>query len=171
MKKKITAVLVAAMCAILLCACGSGNNNSENKKDNNDNTVASKYYLTFNKVDIRVGEKLDPIIEKLGKDYTYFEADSCAFQGKDKVYTYGNVVISNYQIDDVDYVGSIELKDDMISTNEGISIGSTHDEVIKAYGDAEEETDSLMVYKSENCTIRLVMKDGKVSYITYSLNV
>lgn len=71
-----------------------------------------------------MNENMEPLVKKLGDADNYFESDSCAFQGKDKVYTYGSVKITTYPKDNKDYVYTIELLDDTVSTPEGISIGS-----------------------------------------------
>ena len=68
--------------------------------------------MDFNGTQVVLGAEMKPIADKLGKPTKYFESQSCAFQGLDKVYTYGGVIIRTYPENDVDYVLSIELKDE-----------------------------------------------------------
>ena len=166
---KLFIVCLATM--IIVCGCNQGKQNDEESqiKENIDRAEESKYYLSIRNVDIRIGSKLDETIEKLGDDYTYFEADSCAFQGKDKIYTYGSVAILNYQVEGVDYIATIEIKDDLVSTNEGISIGSNRDDVISAYGNEGELTENSIMYVSGNTCLKFIMKENKVNYITYEI--
>lgn len=97
--------------------------------------------------------------KKLGDADNYFESDSCAFQGKDKVYTYGSVKITTYPKDNKDYVYTIELLDDTVSTPEGISIGSDKKAVEEKYGDASDSTETSYIYKKETASFHLYLME------------
>lgn len=171
MKKVGKLFIVCLATMITLCGCDQGKQNNEESqiKENIDRAEESKYYLSIRGVDVRIGSKLDETIEKLGDDYTYFEADSCAFQGKDKIYTYGSIAILNYQAEEIDYIATIEIKDDLVSTNEGISIGSTREDVINAYGNEGELTETSIMYVSGNTCLKFIMKEDKVNYISFEI--
>ena len=104
------------------------------------------------------------VVEKLGK-YTYFESESCAFKGLDKQYDYGSFVLYTYPIDGVDFVNSIELKDDLVKTAEGVSIGSGEDAVKTAYGEPAEAGNYQ--YTKGDSKLLFIVKDGKVASIQY----
>ena len=112
-----------------------------------------------------------PVADKLGKPTKYFESQSCAYQGLDKVYTYGGVIIRTYPENDVDYVLNIELKDDSVSTVEGIGIGDAKAKVKEAYGEPTSTTDTSDVFVKGNSKLSIIYgKDGNVSSIVYDLN-
>lgn len=193
MKKTITLLLVLSMtCA--LAACGNedkevdstvlGEENATNvtttvADNNTDATEASTeaslaetnngYTYDLNGVSLSINAEMAPLVEQLGEPDFYFESESCAFQGLDKVYTYGSVEITTYPEDDVDYILTIALLDDTVTTPEGIYIGSTQEQVIETYGEAATTTDTSLIYTDDNGTIlTFIISDGIVSYISYS---
>lgn len=193
--KKMTAILTCvAVSAMLLCACGgndagndagtgaSGTDSNANagsteisETDSNATDNASEvaqpptgYYFTLNGVTVFANAKMAPIAEALGEPTSYFESESCAFQGLDKVYTYGSVVISTYPENEQDFVYIIELKDDTVETTEGICIGSTKDDVVAAYGQATSETDTALSYQKDDCILAFIFDGDSVSNITYT---
>ena len=179
--KKLALMCAAAvMTAAFCCACGSSNtvndttgstSNSSTTSDSSDTTAsADAYSFTLDGTTIAANAQMAPIVEALGEADSYFESESCAFQGLDKVYTYGSVVISTYPVDEVDYVYTIELKDDTVSTPEGIYIGSSADDVLSAYSDAGdiEQTDSAISITKGDCTLAFILEDGVVTNITYT---
>ena len=55
-------------------------------------------------------------------------------------------MITTYPEDGKDYVYSIELKDDTVTTKEGAYIGMAKADVVSAYGTATNETEVALVY-------------------------
>jgi hypothetical protein len=189
--KKMTAILAcAAASAILLCACGSSDAGTEGNTSGSGSAVSTEaagaessaegaddsasiaaptgYYFTLNGVTVSVNAAMAPIEEALGEPTSYFESESCAFQGLDKTYTYGSVVISTYPVDGEDFVYTIELKDDTVETMEGICIGSTKDDVTAAYGTASSETDTALSYEKDDCVLAFIFDGDSVANITYT---
>ena len=161
MKKKI-----AVLCAILLFGNLCVSCDSEGGTDRNPETV-SGYTFTLSGVDITPHAKMEPIVSALGEPTKYFESESCAFQGMDKVYTYGSVVISTYPKDGVDYVYTVELKDDTITTAEGIYIGGSIDEVKSQYGVPTKDTGTALIFKKDATELSIGYQDGVVRSIVY----
>ncbi len=119
-------------------------------------------------VTVAMNENMEPLVKKLGDADNYFESDSCAFQGKDKVYTYGSVKITTYPKDNKDYVYTIELLDDTVSTPEGISIGSDKKAVEEKYGDASDSTETSYIYKKGDSQLSFIFDGDNVSSIVYN---
>ena len=61
--------------------------------------------------------------------------------------------------------------DDTVSTDEGISIGSTKDEVTEAYGDASEESASKLVYEKGDTELVIGLSGDSVSSVEIGANV
>lgn len=97
----------------------------------------------------------------------YFETASCAGEGMAMAYRFGTSFwVELYTESDV--IAAIYLTDDTVATAEGISIGSTKDQVKEAYGDPLEETDYLIQYKKGSCLLQFEFNaEGTVEKIVY----
>lgn len=184
MKRKLVSILVSSMlCISLLAGCGSSQEtpadvapsqsvteNATEKNAGNDaqQNIETGYIYSQDGMDVAVNGLMTPIVDAWGEPDKYFESESCAFQGLDKVYTYGSIVINTYPENGEDYVLTIELKDDTITTEEGIYIGSSRDDVITTYGEATSETDVALVYEKGDCQLTFFFEDNYVSNITYA---
>lgn len=180
MKKRVVSIMVSCMLSLsILAGCGSSEApaasntapvESQTGTEVKDNTPSANpgYVYNQNGMDVAVKASMEPIVAAWGEPDKYFESESCAFQGMDKVYTYGSVVISTYPENDKDYVLTIELKDDTITTAEGIYIGSSKEDVTATYGAATQETDVALVYDKGDCQLTFFFEDGFVTNITYA---
>ena len=162
MKKRIALMLAAALC-LALAACGGSNNGGQGQGG-----AADTYRFTLKGVEVAVDAEMAPIAGQLGDPTSYFESESCAFQGMDKVYTYGSVIIRTYPQDGVDYVLSIELMDDTVSTPEGVRIGSPKADVTASYGEPVEATGTALIYEKGSSTLTFLVENDQVSAITYT---
>lgn len=178
MKKLIIVLLVS----ILLTGCGSKNEPAE-VKDNetkteqkeakaNENTGKeqkgpSGYAFEHNGVKIYMNTDVAPVVDALGEPMHYFEAESCAFKGLDKTYTYAGFEITTYPLDGKDYISSLYFMDDTVSTPEGISIGSTVDEMIAAYGDNYTEATGTYTYVKDESKLQFIVMNDEIISITY----
>ena len=190
MKKTIAMLMCALLICALLAGCGGSGKSGDTAPTTSESitpgdaggasdaaeqggeqapgAAGSKYTFTFKDTEVAVNGDMAPLAEKLGEPGDYFESESCAFQGLDKVYTYGSVIIRTYPKDGKDYVLSVELKDDTVTTREGVYIGQTRDDVTAAYGDPGEETAAALRYVDGDCTLTFLLTDGKVTDITYT---
>lgn len=117
---------------------------------------------------MQINDDMAKITEALGEPTSYFESNSCAFQGLDKVYTYGSVILRTYPKDGGDYLLSIELRDDSVQTPEGAFIGNTLDEVEALYGTPDDKTATSLIYKKGDSILSFIAKNNEVYAITYS---
>ena len=167
MKKIIMLLMTLVLTMSLLVGCGGSGDDANNGDSSNKGQAYTGYVFELNGTKIELGAKMEPIAEALGEPDSYFESESCAFQGLDKVYTYGSVTITTYPEDEVDYVYTIELMDDTVETPEGIYIGSSKAEVIEAYGDGAEELEAGLFYTKGDSELVFMMDRDTVSYIVY----
>ena len=184
--KKIKCLLVTMMITTMLAGCGkeaasesSSNdaNNADNKVESSEAEVAEEansgeeantYSYTLDGTKIVLNSEMSTVVDALGDPDKYFESDSCAFQGLDKVYTYGSVVITTYPDNEVDYVYTIDLKDDTVETDEGVYIGASKEDVEAAYGTPGSETDVAYIYTKGDTMLTIIFEDDCVIGITYS---
>ncbi|MDR2600678.1 MAG: hypothetical protein LBC73_10455 [Oscillospiraceae bacterium] len=74
------------------------------------------------------------LLNALGDDYELSTAPSCVFEGDDKEFAYDRVFVFTNPDGSRDLWFSIFIIDNSLSTARGITVGSTLDEVIAAYG-------------------------------------
>ena len=185
--KKLMAIMVACVMVLGMSACSSETDDTApevmasgaqateanlggDSNDDNSQQAASlnEYGFTYNGYTGSAGLPADAVIAGYGDGYSYFESPSCAFQGMDKVYTYSSFLVRTYTRDDVDYVLSIELLDDTVTTPEGIYIGNTADQVRSSYGEPDNETAAGIEYIQGNSTLSFALNGGVVVGISYN---
>ncbi len=118
---------------------------------------------------IAIGGDAKAVAEKLGEAQSVVESDSCGGGTEpDREYTYAGFKFNSINENGVNRIVKIVLTDDSVSTPEGISIGSTRDEVIAIYGeDFTENAGGALVYTDGKTKLMFGIKDGAVSAIQY----
>jgi len=165
----------------LLCVAGCGSDakgsdavnvqGSSVVADQNDTqkeAQADGYVFVYKKTTITVNGDMAPVAEALGEPTSYFEAASCAFDGLDKIYTYGPIVVETYPEGNKDLVSAIIVKDDSVTTPEKVTIGSSKQEMLDAYGKDYTEEAGMFVYKKGSMKLQFIVKDDVVTSIQYS---
>lgn len=159
MNRKIFIVLLVLVMAVSLFACDS----APVSGDNEGKALNFKY----NEVVMAPGDNFEEISVKLGEPTSYYEAASCAFDGKDKIYTYGSLQISVSPMDGVDIIYMITLLDDSLSTPEGIFVGAEKAAVLSAYGEGGVDKGSSLVYNSGKTDLVFLIRDDCVTSVQY----
>ncbi len=172
--KRIILVLTVML---VLTACGKDDTMEEGKeaasgKATNEVTKASPkqiegYSFENDGVTIPMNVDAKPIVEELGDPVEYFEAASCAFQGLDKIYYYNGFELGTYPKDNKDYVSYVNLLDDSVSTDKGVYLGSTLDEVTAAYGKDYTAEGTSYVYRLGETKLTFIVEEDEVTSITY----
>lgn len=124
------------------------------------------YTFSFNGTTVEVDADVVPILDALGSDYSYYEAASCAFEGLDKMYTYSSFQIDTYPSGDKDCVSAIILKDDSVSTAEGVSIGDSKEKLEQTYGSGSEEC-NIIKYENGGMQLLFIIQDDVIMSIEY----
>ena len=180
---KIAVIVTAAM--LLMAGCGDSErviSGYENQSSGGTVTgegsaasAAAKGY-TFVSQGVTVGIDMDaaPIVEGLGEPVSYFEAPSCAFEGEmDKTYTYNSFEIETYTENNTDRISRVSLKDDSVSTPEGVTIGDTRARVEEVYGTEGAEESGRVVYSKDGMKLCFIFnaEDDSVISIEYMSTV
>lgn len=178
--RNILAVTVMLSMAFAAASCSSGDVEDpemiggqttisvENGGNEGSGNVSGDFGFTYSGVRIVMNTDSAPILEALGSDYSYYESDSCAYQGMDKIFTFPHFAIYTYPDGDKDMVSSVEFKTDAVATEEGIRIASsTRDDVIAAYGSDYQESDGIIKYTRGNCVISFKIEENAVAGIVY----
>ena len=165
---------VACTAALLFAGCGGGESvEGEGKPTNAPKTEQNKtngkgYVFESTGGTIGVDMEAAPILEALGEADSYFEAPSCAFEGMDKMYTYGSFEIDTYEQNGKDYISGILFKDDMVATPEGVSLFMTKADIIKAYGETYTEENGMLVYEKDSMKLKFLVVDDEITLIEYA---
>lgn len=118
-------------------------------------------------MNIAVDEDMSSVLSVLGDPASYYEAESCAFQGLDKIYTYNHYEISTYPDGDIDRISSIYFRDDMVSTQEGLTIGDSFETMENIYGTDYVFDAGVYSYTKDGCQLVVIINAGEVSSIEY----
>ncbi|NLP15612.1 MAG: lipoprotein [Clostridiales bacterium] len=179
-------IFLFILIALLLTGCGTKEEPSDTKeptdipkqenteKENKQDDLIkepSGYSFEYNNVSIYMNTDVAPVIEALGEAMHYFEAESCAFKGLDKFYTYPGFEITTYPLDGHDYISAVTLMDDSVETPEGIYLGSTVDDMIAAYGDNYEEASGAYTYTKDDSRLQFITMNDEIISIVYLANV
>ncbi len=190
-----TILVVGALVALVGCSDSSStveitaanvpasnsNNDSSNSGEADTNNGGSdeaawapesKFHITASGNDIYVGMPTAGFIDSLGDPESFFESESCAGQGMDKVYTYNDYVIRTFADDKSEVVTSIEFRNDSIVTSTNCYIGMDVDTIKSMHSDYEcvADTDTALSYVDGNCKLSYIIADGEVSAITFNGN-
>ena len=188
MKKILTLILVLTM-VLTMAACGGSEapagtpgTNEGNTNTPADSTPAGEqvgqtpdagteetYSFDYKGVKLELYADAAPVIAALGEPTKYSESASCAFDGLDKNYYYGNLDLDTYPEGDKDRIYGWWFADDTLTTAEGIYIGATQADVEAAYGtDSFNGTNAYVIKKGEG-NLTIIMKDGVVNSIQYAI--
>lgn len=181
--KKFVAVLMTA--ALLFCMAGCGNDEKVidgNQQSGGADAAQSAggqsgqssnyagYAFSVKGTVIEIDADVTPVLDALGKELSYYEAASCAFEGLDKMYTYSGFEIDTYPNGDKDFVSTIILKDDSVSTAEGVSIGDSREKLEQAYGSGSEEG-NMIIYEKGGMKLCFIMQNDEIASIEYRSKV
>lgn len=174
MKKKLIGLLLTMICVVSLVACGGDDGNSDGgNSDGGSNaqagTTSSGYTFDYKGVSISVGTDIETILDKIGEPSSLFEDPSCAGQGTDFVYRYSGVDIYTSPSKDSDKaISTILIVSDEVETPEGITIGSTQEDVEAAYGTDYSESNGMLTYEKGGMKLGILIKGGVVDSIQYT---
>ncbi len=187
MKKKLCVLLLAAAMTLSVTACGgdevkeiskndsvqqdAGESDEDKEGTGEDDAALTGYVFeaqgVSGTVSFTTDLKMADVLEKLGDPVSYYEAASCAFQGLDKIYTYQHFEVNTYPSGEDDIISSIVLKDDLIETPEGLSIGQTKTDMENIYGTDYETKGNMCVYTKDGMHLSVLLDGDAVISIEY----
>ena len=146
MMKKILALCIALLLMASMVSCGG-------EVNDDDNVPLNNYYVMYNGVQLEVGVDMNNYVSKLG-DYTSEDGEACGTDEKDVIYTLSGIEIETHVSGSSETVRQIKIVNDSQSTLKGITIGSTKDEVIAAYGkEYKEGSTGALRYEGDTSAI------------------
>lgn len=169
MKKGIIVVAVILVILVIGGIFLLSNSNKESNTPISQNTEENKeaFYFETDGQEVKLGENFLEL--NLPEASNVYEAESCAFDGMEKTYTYDNFEIGTYPIDNNEKIVTIYIMNPEVTTKEGIQIGDTLEDLKEAYGEDYETADASYIYKKGKTTLTFVMNDNTISSIEYRL--
>ena len=153
--KKITVFVVLALAlTIVLCSCMM-------KK------IDEHYYFTVNGVEIVPGVRAEDVLGYLGEHRSMQSTPSCAFDGEERIYSYSGFDVYTEWENGKEVISRIVLTSDAASTERGVRVGDSVDDVVAAYGRNYDKKGENIEYDGERCDLRFIIRDGVVTSIKY----
>ncbi len=123
--KKMICMILAMLSILCLTACPA------------EETPApqSLYAFAYQGQELAVHAEAEAVIAALGTPQAYSEIAPCGRGDLDKIYHFGSFTVQTYRENGKDYISVIDLRDDLVGTKEGISVGDTQQAVLGAYGE------------------------------------
>lgn len=184
MKKVGIAIAIIVVIILVIVGVVFLNKNSETTStatssttatEENQNTVQETentedvYVFEDNGKQIPLGAEYSSL--NLGDAKDYYEVQSCAFDGMDKIYTFDNYEVHTYPENGTDKVLSVYFLDDQVSTTEGVKIGDSLDKMTQTYGTDYEQLDTQYTYTKGLTQLIFIVEDGSITSIEYNYNV
>jgi uncharacterized protein YxeA len=129
------------------------------------------YVFKIDGFDIVMGQPADDFLSKTKTPLNQYSAPSCAFDGDDTVYDFGNYQITTYLSNGKEIFTGVYLFDGSLSTKEGIKIGSTLSEMLSAYGDDYNENYGAYTFSTGLTDLSFVVIDDVITSISYLYKV
>lgn len=170
--RKILSLILALTMVLALAACG-GDQPAETTAPSGDQVqtpvdpAAPGYTFRVGDTEIVMTANAAPVLEALGEPKSYTEEASCAFTGLDKTYFYGSYYLTTYPMGEEDFIYSLWLVDDSLSTPEGIYIGCSKADVEAAYGTEGFNGSNAYVMTKGVSTLTIILDGDTVSSIQY----
>ena len=167
MMKQWMAVILAVLCVVGICAC---------KDDEPQGNDPEPYSFVVDGVTVTPGAKAADVLAALSsKNPTVSAKGSClgGVDGEDVNYVYDGFYIQTFRLSEGhpdEEIRWIFFTDDSVSTQRGIKIGSTAEEVQYLYGTNASATDTLLTYQSGGTELRFELRGGVVSEIAYTVS-
>lgn len=165
--KKTAFIITLAALALCLAACGGSDSVTVDP-----NAVTADYgelCFTAGGCTFGIYDESETVLAALGEPNGTFEADSCAYQGKDVFYYYPGFELTVNDIDGTGRVTAITLTDDTVANPQGVRIGMDIAEAVSLMGTDGAQDGGAYVFTSGSCALRLRSDgDGLVTAIEYT---
>lgn len=170
------ALALGILLTFALTGCDSNTDpvSKDDKKNEQDKTPSGNkedkqggYLFEVNGITLGVDMDMNELISSLGQAKSVFDAPSCAAQGTAYVYSYGSFDIETYPDGEKNRIAYIILKDDTVATAEGIDLSKTKADIIKAYGEASEQSDGRITYEKGGMKLNFIFKGEDIASIEY----
>jgi hypothetical protein len=195
--KIIMLVLIIVLFTLSLAACGSGDSpggetpveqvpaevaprdnepalpvgeNEPEASVEDEPIISDAFFFKMGDFIVEMDQDIDYVINNVGEPLGRFEAQSCAFDGMDIIFSYPGIQIYTYPAGAGNYIHTIGFFDDSVRTAEGnIRLGTRIQSVIDVYGDDYSYETGLYRFTRGLTVLEFLVEDDIVMGITYRL--
>ncbi|MCL2416176.1 MAG: hypothetical protein FWD01_05105 [Defluviitaleaceae bacterium] len=172
-------LFVAALAIFALSACNGSAEETESTtvetvgtavgtQNATENVAVPAWFsLPVNGFVIELNQDIQIVLNNLGEPLGMFEAPSCAFDGIDRIFSFPGLQIHTYPVGDNDFVHTISIRDDSISTTNGIYLGSGFADMLEAYGTDYIEEFGMYTFTNGRYTLEFFVENDIIMGITY----
>ena len=100
-----------------------------------------------------------PVLSALGEPIGRFEADSCAYLGKDVFYYYPGFELTVNEVEGQDVITAIAVVDDTVVTPQGLRIYDEEEKLLSILGGTEEN--GIYLYQSGHTRLLIQVKEAE----------
>ena len=131
-------------------------------------------YFEYRGVRIEPMMEAAPVLAALGAPLQAFEADSCAYIGKDMFYAYPGVQLTVNDVEGVARITVIMVTDDTVTIPQGLRIFDEEEKLLDLLGGTDEN--GVYTYRSGQTMLVVQVKDAgddgrRVSFMEYQVAV
>lgn len=144
--------------------------NSNSQKNEEGEEVVEAYSFVYDNQTLTVGDEFKDYL--IAAEYNVSEVANCAFASANQVYTYDDLEIVPATVDEKRVIYSVYFITLEVSTEEGIKLGDSLDDVLNTYGDNyEQPLTNKYVYTKGKTELSFIFDDDVVTSIEYTLLV
>ena len=115
-------------------------------------------YFEYRGVRIEPMMEAAPVLAALGEPLQAFEADSCAYIGKDLFYYYPGFELTVTEVEGVNRITAITVADDTVTLPQGLRIYDDEEKLLSILGGTDE--DGIYSYRSGNTLLLIQVKSN-----------
>jgi len=129
------------------------------------------FSFSMNGAVIHMDMEISQVTAMLGEPNAVFEQPSCAFDGIDRVFSFPGVQFHTYPVGDLDFLHTINIRDDSVATENGIFLGSSLSDVISAYGNNYAHEFGMFTFTRGLTRLSFFIENDMVVGILYELDL
>ena len=121
---------------------------------------------------------MSDLLKKLGDNYHYSEAMSCAYDGMDKIFSYEEYDVYTYPDGDIDRVSEISIYTADAATTKGLKVGDSVERMEELYGAGYVQRGITLVYEiptqiegAQSASLFVVAQDGVIESISITAEI
>ena len=123
--------------------------------------------FVYEGTEIAMGAAGAEVLGALGEAKSVNESPSCAFEGVDRTYYYGSFYLTTCPGKKGEVISGLWFADDTVATPEGIRIGSSREDVEKAYGTGGFNGVNAWYLTGKQGKLTVILIDGVVGSVQY----
>ena len=148
---------------------GQPDETPDDKEENNADETAGFTVALSDGRTVVLGSGADEAVAGLGEYTDVFEAPSCIHEGFDRVYTYGGFSLTTSPDGNgAEYAAEFVLETAECALENGLTIGSTVEDMTAAYGEDYTDSFGFITYELDGASAAFVTDGGIITSIVFT---